>query len=144
MLETNESGRDQAIGKRLMTNFVVSEFCLVVGNLVVRVCNREALLPTWMVSVIAIAMAVPMLLFAFAFFRMLRADLDEMLQRIALEGLAFAMIVFVPLAGIYVNARAAGLIGSILDPPELLLLPSILVAIGVMISGVGTSEKLPC
>jgi hypothetical protein len=57
-----------------------------------------------------------------------------MLQRIVLEGLAFAMIVFVPLAGIYVNARAAGLISSRLDPPELLLLPSILVAIGVMIS----------
>ncbi len=44
------------------------------------------------------------------------------------------MIVFVPLAGIYVNARATGLISSRLDPLELLLLPSILVAIGVLIS----------
>jgi hypothetical protein len=75
-----------------------------------------------------------MLLFAIGFFRKLRADLDEMLHRIVLEGPAFAMIDFVPLAGIYVNARAAGLISSRLDPPELLLLPSILVAIGVMIS----------
>jgi hypothetical protein len=134
MKESNESGSDQAIGKRLMTNFVVSVFCLIAGNLVVRVCIREAWLPTWMVSVIAFATALPMLLFAIGFFRKLRADLDEMLQRIVLEGLAFAMIVFVPLAGIYVNARAAGLISSRLDPPELLLLPSILVAIGVMIS----------
>ncbi len=75
-----------------------------------------------------------MLLFGIQFFRMLKADLDEMLQRIVLEGLAFAMVVFVPLAGIYVNARAAGLLSDKLDPPELLLLPSILVAIGILIS----------
>ncbi len=117
-----------------MTNFVVSEFCLIAGNLVVRFLNREAMLPPWAVAIIALATTLPMLFFAIGFFRMLRADLDEMLQRTVLEGLAFAMIVFVPLAGIYVNARAAGLISSRLDPPELLLLPSILVAIGVLIS----------
>lgn len=134
MQESNESGRDQVIGKRLMTNFVISEFCLIAGNLGVRILNREELLPPWAVAIIALATALPMLLFAITFFRLLRADLDEMLQRIVLEGLAFAMIVFVPIAGIYVNARAAGLISERLDPPELLLLPSILVAIGVMIS----------
>lgn len=134
MQESNESGRDQVIGKRLMTNFVISEFCLIAGNLGVRILNREELLPPWVVAIIALATALPMLLFAITFFRLLRADLDEMLQRIVLEGLAFAMIVFVPIAGIYVNARAAGLISERLDPPELLLLPSILVAIGVMIS----------
>lgn len=117
-----------------MTNFVVSEFCLIAGNLLVRFLNRDAMLPPWAVAIIALATALPMLLFAIGFFRMLRADLDEMLQRTVLEGLAFAMIVFVPLAGIYVNARAAGLISSRLDPPELLLIPSILVAIGVLIS----------
>lgn len=134
MQESNESGCDQVIGKRLMTNFVISEFCLIAGNLGVRILNREELLPPWVVAIIALATALPMLLFAITFFRLLRADLDEMLQRIVLEGLAFAMIVFVPIAGIYVNARAAGLISERLDPPELLLLPSILVAIGVMIS----------
>lgn len=134
MQESNESGRDQVIGKRLMTNFVISEFCLIAGNLGVRILNREELLPPWVVAIIALATALPMLIFAITFFRLLRADLDEMLQRIVLEGLAFAMIVFVPIAGIYVNARAAGLISERLDPPELLLLPSILVAIGVMIS----------
>ncbi len=134
MKESNQSASDQAIGKRLMTNFVVSEFWLIAGNLAVRFVNREAMLPLWAVAIIALATALPMLLFAIGFFRMLRADLDEMLQRTALEGLAFAMVVFIPLAGIYVNARSAGLISSRLDPPELLLLPSILVAIGVMIS----------
>ena len=134
MRETIQPGSDLAIGKRLMTNFVVAEFCLIVGNLVVRLCNRGAWLPTWAVSLIALATALPMLFFAVAFFRRLRADLDEMLQRMVLEGLAFAMIVFVPLAGMYVNAQAAGLVSSRLDPPELLLLPSLLVAIGVLIS----------
>jgi hypothetical protein len=97
-------------------------------------CNRGAFLPTWTIAIIAVATALPMLLFATKFFRMLRTDLDEMLQRVALEGLAFAMIVFVPLAGLYVNARAAGLINARLDPPEVLLIPSILVAMGVLIS----------
>ncbi len=134
MQKISESERDQTLGKRLMTNFVLSELCLIGGNLLVRVGNREALLPSWAIVVLAMATALPILLFAIGFFRRLRADLDEMLQRVVLEGLAFAMIVFVPLAGIYINARAAGLISSSIDPPELLLLPSLLVAIGVMIS----------
>ncbi len=134
MRELDEPGRDRAIGKRLLTTFAVSEFSLVAGNLMVRVCDRQAFLPGWMTAVIAIATALPMVVFAFTFFRMLHTDLDEMLQRVVLEGLAFAMVVFVPLAGIYVNARAAGLLQSTLDPPELLLIPSILVAIGIFIS----------
>ncbi|MBL8890076.1 MAG: hypothetical protein JNL67_08865 [Planctomycetaceae bacterium] len=134
MQESTESGRDLTIGKRLITNFVVSEFFLIAGNLAIRVLNREGILPPWAVAVVTLVTILPMLLFAIGFFRMLRTDLDEMLQRIVLEGLAFAMIVFVPLAGFYVNARAAGLISSRLDPPEVLLLPSILVAIGVLIS----------
>jgi hypothetical protein len=134
MQEPSEPGSGQAVGRRLMTNFVASEFFLIAGNLVVRMCQRETLLPTWAIALIVLASAFPMLLFAFTFFRMLRTDLDEMLQRIVLEGLGFAMIVFVPLAGLYVNARAAGLINFRLDPPELLLIPSILVAIGVLVS----------
>ncbi len=98
MQESKPLGSERSIGKRLMTNFVVSEFCLIAGNLAVRICNREALLPTWTIAFIGFAMALPMVFFAIGFFRMLRADLDEMLQRIVLEGLAFAMIVFVSLA----------------------------------------------
>ena len=134
MRESSEAGSEQAIGKRLITNFVISEFFLIVGNLVVRVCHREELFPKWIIALLALATVIPMLLFAITFFRTLRSDLDEMLQRIVLEGLGFAMIIFIPLAGLYVNARAAGLISAQLDPPELLLIPSILVAIGVLLA----------
>ena len=75
-----------------------------------------------------------MIILAIRFFQILRASLDEMLQRIVLEGLAFAMIVFIPLAGLYVNLRAAGLMFSQLDSPELLLTPAILAIIGFQIS----------
>ena len=134
MREPSEPGSEQAVGRRLLTNFVVSEFFLIAGNLIVRVCQRESLLPAWAIALLALATTIPMFLFAMTFFRTLRSDLDEMLQRIVLEGLGFAMIIFIPLAGLYVNARAAGLISARLDPPELLLLPSILVALGVLIA----------
>jgi hypothetical protein len=126
--------KNPEFGSQLITNFVAAECSLLVGNLIVRVCYREELLPTWLIIALAIATVIPMLFFAIKFFRMLRDDLDEMLQRIVLEGLAFALVVFIPLAGFYVNARAAGLLGTKLDPPELLLVPSILVAVGVLIS----------
>ncbi len=134
MHKPNELGEDYAVGRRLMTNFAVSEFLLIAGNLIARVCQREALLPAWAIVAIALAAACPMVIFAISFFRVLRSDLDEMLQRVVLEGLGFAMIVFIPLAGLYVNARVAGLISIQLDPPELLLVPSILVAMGVLIA----------
>ncbi len=134
MQECKEHEGVPVIGKRLLTNFIVAEFFLIAGNLAVRLCQRETLLPQWAIVFLAIATAFPMLIFAVMFFRLLRTDLDEMLQRIVLEGMGFAMIVFVPLAGIYVNACAAGAIQMRLDPPELLLFPSILVAIGVLIS----------
>ncbi len=132
MKDSSISGFDQTLGKRLITNFVVAQFILIAGNLMVRLCSRETLLPAWAIVLIAIATALPMVLFAIKFFKLLRTDLDEMLQRVVLEGLAFALVVFVPIAGLYVNARAAGLISSRLDPPELLLVPSILVVIGVL------------
>ena len=69
-----------------MTNFVVSEFIMIAGNLIVRVCQRETQLPSWTIALIALATAIPMFLFAVTFFRMLRTDLDEMLQRIVFEG----------------------------------------------------------
>lgn len=123
---------DAALGLRLITNFVVAEICLIVGNLVARICLREDLLPIWAAAAVALAAAIPMLLFAGRFFHLLRSELDEMLQRIVLEGLAFAMVVFIPLAGLYVNARSSGLIQVNFDPPELLLIPSILIVIGVL------------
>ncbi len=60
MQESKPLGSERSVGKRLMTNFVVSEFCLIAGNLAVRICNREALLPTWTIAFIGFAMALPM------------------------------------------------------------------------------------
>lgn len=134
MSESVYPSSSNALGRRLIRTFVVSELCLIAGNLIVRICLRWSLLPEWALMVVAIVSAIPMLIYAIRFFRMLRTDLDEMLQRIALEGLAFAAVVFVPLAGLYVNLRAAEIFSFQLDPPELLLIPSLLVVVGVLIS----------
>ncbi len=134
MSESTSPERGRIIGRRLITNFVIAQFCLIAGNLMLRILSRGSLLPTWAIAILAVATALPMIFFAFQFSRRLRTDLDEMLQRIVLEGLSFAMVVFVPLAGLYVNGRAAGFFSLKLDPPELLLMPSILVAIGILIS----------
>lgn len=114
--------------------FVVAEFMLLAGNLLLRILQRGDLLSAWASGALAVASAIPMVWFAIRFFRMLRSELDEMIQRVVLEGLAFAFVVFVPLAGLYVNARTAGLILPNLDPPEILLIPSILAMVGVLIS----------
>lgn len=122
------------LGKRVFTFFVVAEFVLLAGNLLARIAQRTQWLPSWIIVLIAVLTSLPMVFFGLRFFGMLRQDLDEMVQRIVLEGLAFAMIIFIPLAGIYVNARASGLVHLRLDPPELLLVPSILVAVGILLS----------
>jgi hypothetical protein len=57
-----------------------------------------------------------------------------MLQRIVLEGLAFALIVYVPLAALYVNLRTAGAWVPRLDAPDILMTPALLVAVGIAIA----------
>jgi hypothetical protein len=113
---------------------VVAEAILLVGNLAVRVVQRAGEVPDWLPAVLAVATALPMFWFAYRFFQLLNGDLDEMLQRVVLQGMAIAVAIFVPLAGLYVNAQAAGLISFQLNPPELLLLPSILVGFGILIA----------
>jgi hypothetical protein len=88
-------------------------------------------LPRWSQVVLAVATAAPLVLAAFFFWRLLRRELDEMLQRIVLEGLAFALVVYVPLAALYVNLRTAGALTFRLDPPDILMTPAILVALGI-------------
>lgn len=65
---------------------------------------------------------------------MLRDDRDEMLQRIVLEGMAMALTVYVPLAALYVNLRTAGAWTPRLDPPDILLAPALLVAVGIAVA----------
>lgn len=68
------------------------------------------------------------------FWRLLRSELDEMFQRIVLEGFAFALTIYVPLAALYLNLRTVGVYVPRLDPPDVLFLPALLVAVGVAIS----------
>jgi hypothetical protein len=114
--------------------YLVSVAVCLGGNLMVRVTERAGWLPPSLRIVLAIVTAIPLVVAAALFWRMLRQGLDEMLQRIVLEGLAFALIVYLPLAGLYVNLRSAGVWMPRLDPPDILLTPAVLVAIGVALA----------
>jgi hypothetical protein len=133
-MNTSTVPKSALLGKRLITTFVVAEGILLAGNLLVRVSQRQELLPAWGNIALALATAIPMIWFAFHFMRMLRNDVDEMMQRVVLEGLAVALVTFLPLAGLYVNLRTSGWLTTELDPPELLLIPSIFAVIGILIS----------
>lgn len=104
------------------------------GNLLVRLAERGQWLGESGRIALGVAAVVPLVVAAVMFWRLLRQDLDEMIQRIVLEGLAFAMIVYVPVAALYVNLRTAGAWVPRLDPPDLLLTPALLVAIGITIA----------
>ena len=133
-MNTSTVPKSALLGKRLITTFVVAEGILLAGNLLVRVSQRQELLPAWGNIALALATAIPMIWFAFHFMRMLRNDVDEMMQRVVLEGLAVALVTFLPLAGLYVNLRTSGWLTTELEPPELLLIPSIFAVIGILIS----------
>lgn len=121
-------------GAALYGIYVVSLAVTLIGNLMVRMGAEAGFLPAWGQAVIGAAAAVPLMAAAVMFWRLLRRDLDEMLQRIVLEGLAFAVIVYVPLTALYVNLRTAGVWVPRLDPPDLLMTPAILVAIGIALA----------
>ena len=107
--------------------------CLI-GNLVIRLGERGGWLPGWGRAALAVVAVVPLIAAAVMFWRLLRRDLDEMLQRIVLEGMALALTIYVPLAALYVNLRTAGVWTPRLDPPDLLMLPALLTAIGVAVA----------
>jgi hypothetical protein len=121
-------------GTQLYGLYVIALAVSLVGNLLIRMSQRAGWFPGWAHAVLALLAAAPLVVAAGLFWRMLARDLDEMLQRIVLEGLAFALIVYVPLAALYVNLRTAGVPTPRLDPPDILLAPAILVAIGIAIA----------
>jgi hypothetical protein len=121
-------------GSALYGLFVLALAVCMLGNLLIRIGLRAGWMPAWAGATIALASVVPLALAAVWFWRMLRRDLDELAQRVVLEGLAFALIVYVPLAGAYLNLRAAGVYVPRLDPPDILLAPAILTAIGIAIA----------
>jgi hypothetical protein len=103
----------------------------LLGNLLIRIGAEGGWLPRWGQVALGLLGAVPLVVAAALFWRLLRRDLDEMLQRIVLEGLAFGLVVYIPLAALYVNLRtAAPMWVPHLDAPDILLTPALLVAIG--------------
>lgn len=104
------------------------------GNLVIRIGTEGGWLPQGARTLLAAMSVLPLVVAAVLFWRLLRSELDEMLQRIVLEGMAIALIVYVPLAALYTNLRTAGAYVPRLDPPDVLFAPALLVALGIAIS----------
>ena len=121
-------------GSALYGIYVVSLAVSLIGNLMIRVGAEAGVLPPWGQAVVGAAVTIPLMAAAVMFWRLLRRDLDEMLQRIVLEGLAFAVIVYVPLTALYLNLRTAGVWMPRLDPPDILMAPALLVAVGIALA----------
>ena len=121
-------------GTALYGIYVASLAISLFGNLAIRIGAEAGVLPRWGQAVLGAAAAIPLMVAAVKFWRLLRRDLDEMLQRIVLEGLAFAVIVYVPLTALYINLRTAGVWMPRLDPPEIMMTPAFLVAVGIALA----------
>jgi len=131
--ETHEV-RGAAPGASLYRLYVLALAAALGGNLLVRLAEQGQWLGGPGRIALGVAAVVPLVAAAVVFWRLLRQDLDEMIQRVVLEGMAFAMIVYVPVAALFVNLRTAGAWVPRLDPPDLLLMPALLVAIGISIA----------
>ena len=121
-------------GQSLYLLYVIALGVALVGNLVVRVGEQGGWLAAGGRAVVAVAVSLPLAAAAILFWRLLRRDLDELLQRIVLEGMGFALTVYIPVAALYLNLRSAGVHVPRLDPPDLLLAPALLVALGVALA----------
>jgi hypothetical protein len=121
-------------GASLYGLYLLALAASLVGNLLIRLGARSGWLPEAGQAVLAMVAAAPLVVCAALFWRLLRRDLDELLQRIVLEGLSFAMVLFVPLAALYVNLRTAGIWTPRLDAPDILLTPALLVAVGIALA----------
>ena len=129
---TGNAARPQ--GTTLYGIYVLAIAASLTGNLLVRIGAEAGWLPSWGATALATATALPLLATAVLFWKLLRNTLDEMLQRIVLEGMAFALVVYLPLSALYVNLRTAGAWTPRLDPPDLLMTPALLVAAGIFLA----------
>lgn len=135
MSQSDSSPTDaRPAGAALYGAYVISLAVSGIGNLAIRIGAEAGVLPAWGQAVIGAGAAVPLMVAAGMFWRLLRRDLDEMMQRIVLEGLAFAVIVYVPLTALYLNLRTAGVWMPRLDPPDILMAPALLVAVGIALA----------
>jgi hypothetical protein len=121
------------VGSSLYRYFVLSIAAALVANLGARVLLEAEVGPHWLAVTLAAAGVIPLVVVAYRFRRLL-GQLDELMQRIALEGFATALALFLPLAAIYVNLKAAGVYMPRLDPPDILMAPALLVLISLLIA----------
>jgi hypothetical protein len=121
-------------GAMLYRMYLAGLASAVLGNLVIRIGTEAGWLPQGARTLLALVSVLPLVVAALFFGRMLRRDLDEMLQRIVLEGMAIGLIVYVPLSALYTNLRTAGAYVPRLDPPDLLFAPALLVAVGIAVA----------
>lgn len=134
-MTTSINARQPIPGASLYGMYVGALAVCLGGNLLIRVGAETGWLPRWGELIVALAATAPLVVAAVLFWRMLRSDLDEMLQRVVLEGLAFALVVYVPLAALYVNlSTTTGVWTPRLDPPDILMTPALLAAIGIAIA----------
>jgi hypothetical protein len=112
---------------------VLSIALALVGNLAARMLLEAELVPTWGAAIVGVAAIVPLALTALRFRRLLR-EFDELLQRVVLEGFSFALVVFLPIAALYMNLEAAGVYVPRLDPPEIMMAPALLVLVGIQLA----------
>lgn len=121
-------------GSALYGMYILAIGAALAGNLLIRLGDRGGWLTPWAQVALGVVAAAPLAAAAVMFWRLLRQDLDEMLQRVVLEGMAFALVVFVPLAALYFNLQSAGAWTPRLDMPDVLMLPALLVAVGIGIA----------
>ena len=121
-------------GASLYGLYVLALAACLIGNLLIRMGARGGWLPAWGQALLAVVAAAPLAVAAGFFWKLLRQELDEMLQRIVLEGLAFALVLYVPLAALYVNLQTAKVWMPRFDPPDFLMAPAVLVAIGIALA----------
>lgn len=128
------STRPTSTGATLYGMYIGGLASAALGNLFIRIGTEAGWLPQAGRTVLALLSILPLVVAAFFFWRLLRNELDEMLQRIVLEGMAMGLIVYVPLAALYTNLRTAGAYVPRLDPPDVLFGPALLVALGIAVA----------
>lgn len=122
------------IGGRLYRMYLGALAAALVGNLVVRMIVAGRWLPGAVAVLVAVAAMVPLAVTAIRFRYALERDLDELMQKVVLQGFAFGLIVWLPLAALYVNLASAGVDVPRMDPPDLVMVPAILVAAGIALA----------
>lgn len=134
MVRTEVQPVPQTPGAALYGIYIISLVACLGGNLLIRLGAEAGWFGPRAQVAIAVLSCAPLVIAAVLFWRLLRRDLDEMLQRVVLEGMGAALILYFPIAALYVNLRTAGVWVPRLDPPDILLTPALLVAAGIAVA----------